>query len=144
MEELSVKKVGEQTYILLDDLEVESLWYRIKVLKGFDFDAASIPKMFWSIIGSPFTGSYTTPATVHDALYAGEVLDRKVCDGIFLDLMKQYKVGYLKRYVMYLAVRLGGNRVWKEHDREEVQEYKKYCEILEINKLVGEEKVQVV
>ena len=129
MEELSVKKVGEQAYVLLDDLEVESLGYRIKVLKGFDFDAASIPKMFWSIIGSPFTGNYTTPAAIHDGLYAGEVLDRKVCDDIFLDLMKQYKVSYVRRYAMYWAVRLGGGKVWKEHNQEEVQEYKKYVDV---------------
>ena len=127
MEELSVKKVGEQAYVLLDDLEVESLGYRIKVLKGFDFDAASIPKVFWSIIGSPFTGNYTTPAAIHDGLYAGEILDRKVCDDIFLDLMKQYKVSYARRYTMYWAVRLGGGKVWKEHTEKEVLKYKGYC-----------------
>ena len=133
MEELSVKKVGKQTYILLEDIVVESLGYQIKLLKGFDFDAASIPKIFWSIIGSPFTGNYTTPAAIHDGLYAGEILNRKVCDDIFLDLMKQYKVSYLRRYTMYWAVRLAGGKVWKEHSQEEVQEYKKYCEIMSVN-----------
>ena len=129
MEELSVKKVGRQTYILLEDIIVNSLGYQIKLLKWFDFDAASIPKMFWSIIGSPFTGNYTTPAAIHDGLYAGEILDRKVCDDIFLDLMKQYKVSYVRRYAMYWAVRLGGGKVWKEHNQEEVQEYKKYVDV---------------
>ena len=127
MEELSVKKVGEQTYILLEDVIVKSLGYQIKLLKWFDFDSASIPKVFWSIIGSPFTGSYTTPATIHDGLYAGEILDRKVCDDIFLDLMKQYKVSYVRRYTMYWAVRLGGGKVWKEHTEKEVLKYKGYC-----------------
>ena len=127
MEELSVKKVGEQTYILLEDITVNSLDYQIKLLKGFDFDAASIPQIFWSIIGSPFTGNYTTPAAIHDGLYAGEILDRKVCDDIFLDLMKQYKVSYLRRYAMYWAVRLGGGKVWKEHTEKEVLKYKGYC-----------------
>ena len=129
MEELSVKKVGEQTYILLEDIIVKSLGYEIKLLKGFDFDAASIPKIFWSIIGSPFTGSYTTPAAIHDGLYAGEILERKVCDVIFLYLMKQYKVSYLRRFAMFWAVRLGGGKVWKEHNQEEVQEYKKYVDV---------------
>ena len=101
--------------------------YQIKLLKGFDFDAASIPKVFWSIIGSPFTGNYTTPAAIHDGLYAGEILDRKVCDDIFLDLMKQYKVSYVRRYTMYWAVRLGGGKVWKEHTEKEVLKYKGYC-----------------
>ena len=130
MEELSVKKVGKQTYILLEDITVNSLGYQIKLLKGFDFDAASIPKIFWSIIGSPFTGNYTTPAAIHDGLYAGEILDRKVCDDIFLDLMKQYKVSYVRRYAMYWAVRLGGGKVWKEHTKEEVLKYTKYVDIV--------------
>ena len=129
MEYISVKKIGKQSYLLLEDITVNSLGYEIKLLKGFDFDAASIPKIFWSIIGSPFTGNYTTPAAIHDGLYAGEVLDRKVCDDIFLDLMKQYKVSYVIRYAMYWAVRLGGAKVWKEHNQEEVQEYKKYVDV---------------
>ena len=129
MEDLSVKKIGKQSYLLLEDITVNSLGYQIKLLKGFDFDAASIPKIFWSIIGSPFTGNYTTPAAVHDGLYAGEVLDRKVCDDIFLDLMKQYKVSYVIRYAMYWAVRLGGGKVWKEHTKDEVLKYKDYCKV---------------
>ena len=129
MEDLSVKKIGKQSYLLLEDITVNSLGYQIKLLKGFDFDAASIPKIFWSIIGSPFTGNYTTPAAIHDGLYAGEVLDRKVCDDIFLDLMKQYKVSYVIRYAMYWAVRLGGGKVWKEHTKDEVLKYKDYCKV---------------
>ena len=56
MEELSVKKIGKQSYLLLEDIIVNSLGYQIKLLKGFDFDAASIPKVLWSIIGSPLNG----------------------------------------------------------------------------------------
>ena len=130
MEDLSVKKIGKQTYLLLEDITVNSLGYQIKLLKGFDFDAASIPQIFWSIIGSPFTGNYTTPAAIHDGLYAGEILDRKVCDDIFLDLMKQYKVSYIRRYAMYWAVRLGGGKVWKEHTKEEVLKYTKYVDVV--------------
>lgn len=133
MENLSVKKIGKQSYLLLEDITVNSLGYQIKLLKGFDFDAASIPQIFWSIIGSPFTGNYTTPAAIHDGLYAGEILDRKVCDDIFLDLMKQYKVSYVKRYAMYWAVRLGGSKVWKEHTKEEVLKYKEFIYVEKID-----------
>ena len=133
MEELSVKKIGKQSYLLLEDIIVNSLGYQIKLLKLFDFDAASIPQIFWSIIGSPFTGNYTTPAAIHDGLYAGEILDRKVCDDIFLDLMKQYKVSYVKRYIMYWAVRLGGGKVWKEHNQEEVLKYKEFIDVEKID-----------
>jgi hypothetical protein len=43
--------------------------------------------------------------------------------------MKQYKVSYIRRYAMYWAVRLGGGKVWKEHTKEQVQEYKKYVDV---------------
>ena len=129
---MKVEKIDNQRFILLEKETAFSLGYRITINKGFDFDGASIPKIFWSIIGSPFTGNYTTPATIHDGLYAGEVLDRKVCDDIFLDLMKQYKVNYLRRYTMYLAVRLCGCKVWKEHTKEEVLKYKDYCKVVNI------------
>ena len=72
MEELSVKKVGEQTYILLEDITVKSLGYEIKLLRGFDFDAASIPKVFWSIIGSPFTGNYILHLQLYMMVYMRE------------------------------------------------------------------------
>lgn len=133
MEELSVKKIGKQSYLLLEDITANSLGYQIKLLKGFDFDAASIPQVFWSIIGSPFTGNYTTPAAIHDGLYAGEILDRKVCDDMFLDLMKQYKVSYVRRYSMYWAVRLGGGKVWRGHTKEEVEKYKEFVNVEKIN-----------
>lgn len=133
MEDLSVKKIGKQSYVLLEDIIVSSLGYQIKLLKGFDFDAASIPQIFWSFIGSPFTGNYTTPAAIHDGLYAGEILDRKVCDDMFLDLMKQHKVSYVKRYTMYWAVRLGGSKVWKEHTKEEVEKYKEFIDVEKID-----------
>lgn len=130
---MKVEKIDDQRFILLEKVTAFSLGYRITINKGFDFDGASIPKPLWSIIGSPFTGNYVSAALFHDGLYAGEVLDRKVCDDIFLDLMKQYKVSYTIRYAMYWAVRLGGGKVWKEHTKEEVLKYKDYCKVVIIN-----------
>ena len=126
---LDIRKMGEDTYELLSDIIVESLGYKITVKKGFDFDGASIPKAFWSIIGSPFTGNYTIPATIHDGLYASEILDRDICDNIFLDLMKQYNVGYVKRYTMYWAVRSAGWNVWRKHDKDEIEKYKGFINV---------------
>lgn len=129
MKTLKVEKIDSQTYILLEDVRVSIEGYQITIKKGFDFDSASIPRIFWSIIGSPFTGNYTIPALVHDGLYASEALDRKECDNIFLELMKHFKVSYLKRYSMYWAVRLGGSNVWSKHSKDEVNKYKGYCDV---------------
>ena len=49
--------------------------------------------------------------------------------------MKEDGVGYFKRYSMYLAVRLGGGKVWKEHTKEEVLKYKDYCQVVKEDSL---------
>jgi len=129
---LKVEKIASQTYILLEDISVDSLGYHITVKQGFDYDSASIPQIFWSLIGSPFTGNYTVPALIHDALYASERLEIKLCDNIFLDLMKQYKVGYFKRYAIYYAVRVGGGFIWDKHLEDEIIKYKGFCDVKKI------------
>ena len=126
---LKVEKIGDQDYILLEDLVYENESLILTVKKGFWFDAISIPKVFWSLIDSPFTGKAVRPATGHDVLYSSEFFDRKQCDDLFLEMMEADGVSYLKRYAMYWAVRAGGNSVWKEHKKEEVDEYKSYITI---------------
>jgi hypothetical protein len=126
---ISIEKISNSEYSLLKDVTVESLGYRITVMKGLEFDGASIPKMFWSIIGSPFTGKYTRSALVHDALYMSESLTRKEADSVFLGLMKQDGVSLLKRNVMWGAVRIGGYFVWKKHKSHMVEINKKYVRV---------------
>lgn len=129
---LKVEKIASQTYILLEDISVEANGYHITVRQGFDFDAASIPQIFWSLIGSPFTGNYTIGALTHDSLYASRALKRKECDDIFLDLMKQDKVNYFQRYAIYLAVRAGGGFVWNKHKEDEIIKYKEFCNVKKV------------
>ena len=128
---MKVEKIDDQRFILLEKETAFSLGYRITIDKGFDFDGASISKPLWSIIGSPFTGNYVRAALFHDGLYAGEVLDRKVCDDIFLDLMKEDGVGYFKRYSMYLAVRAFGYRAY-DSNQEDIAIYKEIVNITTI------------
>lgn len=117
---MKVEQLENSTRILLEDVVVTVDNYIIKAITGFNYNGASIPRIFWSIIGSPYTGRYQVPALIHDLLYATEYFDRKTCDDIFLFLMKEYGVGYLKRYSMYWGVRAGGGLVWLKHKPEEV------------------------
>lgn len=92
----------------------------IKIPSGFVTDFASVPRIFWSII--PPDGKYSQAAVLHDYLYSrmGEVehgdytqvYTRKECDKIFLEAMKVLGVGWLKRRVMYRAVRIWGFIPW--------------------------------
>ena len=77
----------------------------IYVPRGFITDGASIPKAFWSTIGSPFTGKYKRAAMVHDWLYHTVSTTRIYADQIFLEIMKERGVSLWKRLSMYRAVR---------------------------------------
>ena len=125
---LKVNIVDENVYILLEDVVIESLGYKTTVKAGFDFDGASIPKWLWSIYGSPLNGDYVVASLIHDGLYASQKVSKSVSDKIFLDIMKQSNVGYIKRTSMYLAVKLFGGKAWKKSN-----EYKdEYTNIIDV------------
>ncbi len=129
MKELKVNIVNENVFILSEDKTVESLGYSVTVKKGFDFDGASIPKLLWSIYGSPLNGNYVVASLIHDGLYASQKVSKSISDKIFLDIMKQSNVGYIKRTSMYLAVRVFGGKDWKE-----ASEYKdEYMDYVNVN-----------
>ena len=92
----------------------------IKVPTGFITDGASVPKPFWSLF--PPLGNYGQAAILHDylrdvglAYHDGEewignkykefTVSVKESDYIFLEAMKVLGVGWIKRTIMFLAVR---------------------------------------
>ena len=84
---------------------------KIVIPRGFTTDLASVPRIFQSII--PKLGHHIRPAIVHDFCYeGGSNLTRKEADEMFLEGMKQTKVSWLRRRVMWLAVRVGGRGLW--------------------------------
>lgn len=125
---LKVNIIKEDVFILSEDKTVESLGYRVTIKKGFDFDGASIPKWLWSIYGSPLNGNYVVASLIHDGLYASQKVTKSVSDKVFLDVMKQSNVGYIKRTSMYLAVKMFGGKDWKEAS-EYKNEYTNYVEV---------------
>jgi len=82
-----------------------------EVPAGFQTDLASIPRGFRSII--PQIGKHLQPAIAHDFCYAGNTnLTKEEADLLFLEGMKSTGVWWLRRRVMYLAVRVGGKGHW--------------------------------
>ena len=128
MTELKVNILQEDLFILLEDIEVEVLGYKIRVKAGFDFDGASIPRILWSVYGNPLSGKFRIAALVHDVLYASQVLSKEVCDKIFLSLMEVHGVGYLKRASMYQAVSKFGITAWKSN-QDELSKYAAFVEV---------------
>lgn len=89
----------------------------IRVPRGFITDFASIPRLFWTIIGHP-TGKYGKAAVIHDYCYFRKLYSRKRSDEIFYEAMKVLKVPFVKRWLMYHAVRMFGWLPWGNYRKK--------------------------
>ena len=79
-----------------------------KVNKGFETDFASVPRFAWFLV-SPTGGHYRQPAVLHDWMYVDAIETKAYADKVFLEFMKKMGVPYIKRYLMYYAVKFFGS-----------------------------------
>ena len=120
--------IGDKDFKLLKDLSYENNEIKVTAKAGMIYDMASIPKIFWRVIGSPYIGKYRRAATLHDALYTSKglgKLNKKQVDKLFLEMMQVDGVSFWKSRVMYLAVKYGGDSAWESVEKDG----DKYCEI---------------
>lgn len=89
-------KLAESYMFQLDNV-------RFLIPKGFVSDGASIPNMFWKLIGTPFSPAYIEAAFVHDYLICTNY-DGKSTDKYFLELLLKNGVNKIKANLMYAAV----------------------------------------
>lgn len=75
-------------------------------IDGFITDLTSIPRIFWSIL--PPSGKYAPAAVIHDFCYYNKKYSKRIADDIFYEAMKDLDVGWVKRNIMYRAVRIFG------------------------------------
>jgi hypothetical protein len=80
--------------------------------KGAIVDGASIPRVFWFFVGSPFSGKYRRSSVIHDVYYTTKSEPRKQVDLMFYQAMRTDGVNYFKAKMMYFGVRLGGGFKW--------------------------------
>lgn len=92
-----------------------------KARAGMVFDGASIPRIAWRFIGSPFVGKYRRAAVVHDQYYkyglgqeplpdGSSIRPREDVDQVFYDIMILDGVRKWKAKLMYRTVRMFGPR----------------------------------
>ena len=105
---------------VVDDYTYEHGSFRITVRKDFVFDGASIPRIFWSLIGAPQAGKHAHASLIHDWLYVHKFVDgmdikvgRKWADDLMLTMMKEDGVAWWRRNAIHRAVRAGGGRAWR-------------------------------
>ena len=81
--------------------------YNFSIPKGYCYDGASIPRLFWRVIGSNTDNRFLIPALIHDVLceHHGYVdNDRKFSSNVFNALLEQSEVPPMKRFVMKHSV----------------------------------------
>lgn len=89
------------------------------VPEGFLTDGASIPPAFWPIFSS--TGRALCPGVAHDFRYSvlSRCTDRAIADEELLHGLADVGMGWLKRQLIYRAVRLFGWKFWKGRQHHE-------------------------
>jgi len=102
-------RLTENCNIIVDGL-------RFTVPKGFQWDGASIPSVFWSFLFvTPFHHTVRRAGLLHDFMYSRH-RDRALADALFLALMRDDGANWAQRTIMYLAVRCFGWIFHKEED----------------------------
>jgi len=130
--ETILKRINSDNYEIYKKFQYTNKYYDIIIKKGFITDGATIPRFAWSIVGCPLNGNYVGPSIIHDALYATNLLSRKESDQLFIDLLKEAGVGYIKRKLFYNVLRVFGYTFYNNSD-EYIQEQKKFVTIKKLS-----------
>jgi hypothetical protein len=118
--EVQVRAVKEKDWKLLRHLEYKGNTDHFDVPVDTDTDFASVPRPFiWFL---PAYGKYTKAAILHDYLWRCEVpagtITRADADALFQRAMRELDVPFLRRWILWAAVRLGalskpdGRKMW--------------------------------
>jgi len=117
---IDVRQLDDKYWMTLKPLVYQGGTQRFVVPEGHRTDFASVPRPFvWFL---PRYGRYTKAAVLHDYLWSTAVpaglLTRADADGIFRRAMRELEVPFLRRWIMWAAVRWGalakadGRRGW--------------------------------
>lgn len=104
---------GDEDYAkLLEDFTyVDRAGFAWRVPAGYETDGASIPRLFWRVVGNPMQGHYRRAAIIHD-FYCDERRTRPFwrVHYVFWEAMRTCGVGRFRAWVMWFAVRTFGPR----------------------------------
>lgn len=130
-----LQAVSNSEYMLTEPYLLESLGYVVTCSPGLRIDGASIPRLFWRVFGHPLQGLILPGATIHDGLYLAQLTTRKVADDIFKDINDQndlnssWRVPWLKEWLAYRAVRIGGANPWNRRTESERIFWRQYVTV---------------
>ncbi|WP_322762283.1 DUF1353 domain-containing protein [Frankia sp. Cr2] len=106
-----VEEIDEVSWRVLEAIVYQGNEQLFTVEKDFVTDFASVPQIFTWLI--PRYGRYTKAAILHDWLWGladRGGIERADADGIFRRAMRELDVSFLRRWLMWGAVRLAAVR----------------------------------
>jgi Protein of unknown function (DUF1353) len=102
---VKLEQVGRNTFHLLKPFAYiarDGTRYEITREGVGDSDLASVPWILWWFVAS--YGRHTRPALVHDQLV--DQIERHKADRLFRDALKEVKIGWFHRWLIWTAVSL--------------------------------------
>ena len=103
---VDVQEISEQKWMLLKQMDYQGARELFQIPVGQTTDFASVPRIFvWFL---PRYGRYTKAAILHDYLWEEKVpegMNRIDADGLFRQAMRELNVPFLRRWIMWAAVR---------------------------------------
>jgi len=87
---------------------IDSAGYRWEAMPGDVIDGASIPRVFWTIDGSPYTGNYRRASVLHDVACQQHMRTSREVHRMFYEAMVCDGVEPGEALRKYTAVRLFG------------------------------------
>lgn len=115
MKDLKITPIWENKWKLAEEYNytIKDYWMNlvISIPKGFIFDGASIPRIFY-IIWTPMSTDTIVAALIHDYLYKTQKTSRGFSDRVFLKIMEMTDVSIIKRILYYVWVRIWGWVSW--------------------------------
>ena len=94
---------------------IDKNYKRWDVPIGTRVDGASIPRILWSIVGSPYVGKYRDASVVHDFYCSVRTEPSSATHRMFYEAMLVSGVSPKRALIMYAAVRYAGPK-WSDMD----------------------------
>lgn len=117
-EDLPVCLMGERLVFLrsfMVVLETGGGVYKFSPPEGYSWDGATIPRVWWSIMGHPLKQEFRLASLVHDwrCEHARTGAERMVGDALFLECLEKAGLPRWRRIGMWVAVRVWSLFFWR-------------------------------
>ena len=117
-EDLPVCLIGERLVFLRAFcvvLETGGGTYKISLPEGYSWDGATIPRVWWSIMGHPLKQEFRLASLIHDwrCEHAKTGAERMVGDALFLECLERAGLVRWRRVGMWVAVRVWSLFFWR-------------------------------